>query len=138
MLHEKWQTPILYYSLNPDRADLIQTPYYFRLIIPSGSVTESSFIGLVKVPINNIVWKWDVTPLLSVPFTIFASSSAVHTQKISVLYPISRSFWTDFSHPKFYRLAGEHPIQLETDIVNGKLIKVNKETESGNELNNHT
>ena len=132
ILHEKWRCPFLYYSIGPAKSQMIQTPFYFRLIISAGTVAENALIGLCKVPLNFVNWKSEQFPRLSVPFTICKVGGVAHLRKITILYPISKGLWSESFYPKFFRVAGEKPIEIETDIVNGKLLKVNRENVGDN------
>ena len=65
-------------------------------------------------------------PRISPPISIYSTQN-IFTKKLTVIFPICESLWTDFNQPKFFKVTPNEPEELETDIVNGKLIKVSRE-----------
>ena len=104
----------------------MKTAYNYRLFVSAGTVFEKTFIGVAKVPINFIHWRAEVMPRISPPISIYSTHN-IFTKKLTVIFPICESLWTDFNQPKFFKVTPNEPEELETDIVNGKLIKVSRE-----------
>ena len=78
------------------------------------------------MPINFIHWRAEIMPRISPPIFIYSTQN-IFTKKLTVIFPICQSLWTDFNQPKFFKVTPNEPEELETDIVNGKLIKVSRE-----------
>jgi hypothetical protein len=91
LLHDTWRSPIIYYSIQPNSSRLIQTNFYFRFIVALGTFEDQTFLGVTKVPKNNVIWKSEIMPMLSLPVCITTTGSPVIRRKITVLYPISKS-----------------------------------------------